>query len=67
MTVNATKSGHEDLAPIRESVRALCADLPAELVDSYRKSRRKVLREFEGVIAEATLLPSSNLTSPTRR
>jgi AcrR family transcriptional regulator len=28
------------------------ADLPEELVDSYKKSRRKVLREFEGVIAE---------------
>src|SRR6184192_2801558 len=30
MTVNATKSGHEDLAPIRESVRALCADFRGE-------------------------------------
>src|ERR1044072_871839 len=31
MTVNATKdSGHEDLAPIRESVRSLCADFPGE-------------------------------------
>src|SRR5690349_24382938 len=31
MTVNTTKdSGHEDLAPIRESVRALCADFPGE-------------------------------------
>lgn len=28
------------------------ADLPEELVDRYRKGRRKVLREFEGVIAE---------------
>src|SRR6201982_1488041 len=31
MTANATKdSAHDDLAPIRESVRALCADFPAE-------------------------------------
>jgi len=31
MTANATKgSAHDDLAPIRESVRALCADFPGE-------------------------------------
>src|SRR5271169_680736 len=31
MTANATKdSAHDDFAPIRESVRALCADFPGE-------------------------------------
>jgi alkylation response protein AidB-like acyl-CoA dehydrogenase len=31
MTANATRdSAHDDLAPIRESVRALCADFPGE-------------------------------------
>jgi AcrR family transcriptional regulator len=30
------------------------ADLPEELVERYRKSRRQVLREFEGVIAEGS-------------
>src|SRR5689334_5546749 len=31
MTANATKdSAHDDLAPIRESVRALCSDFPGE-------------------------------------
>ena len=31
MTANATKDpAHDDLAPIRESVRGLCADFPGE-------------------------------------